>query len=146
MDLARLKKQIEAFEGRAYRAYPDPLTGGIPWTIGVGHCGPEVHKGLAWSDAEIDAAFDLDVNLAITECERKFPWFFSLTDPRQAVIIGMCFQMGMTRLLGFTRMLRSVADEHYANAAEEMRQSVWAHQTPKRVIRLAFQLESGNWQ
>ncbi len=28
---------IEAFEGYKDRAYPDPGSGGIPWTIGYGH-------------------------------------------------------------------------------------------------------------
>jgi lysozyme len=28
---------IEAFEGCVLHAYPDPATGGIPWTIGYGH-------------------------------------------------------------------------------------------------------------
>jgi lysozyme len=28
---------IAAFEGVELKAYPDPGTGGDPWTIGVGH-------------------------------------------------------------------------------------------------------------
>lgn len=52
---------IEAFEGRRHDAYPDPASGGDPWTIGIGHTGPEVHKGLTWSDAQIDAALDADL-------------------------------------------------------------------------------------
>ena len=52
---------IAAFEGRRHQAYPDPATGGAPWTIGIGHTGPEVHKGLTWDDARIDAAFDADL-------------------------------------------------------------------------------------
>lgn len=50
-------------EGKVNRAYPDPATGGAPWTIGVGHTGPEVHPGLVWSDAEIDAALAHDLVL-----------------------------------------------------------------------------------
>lgn len=52
---------IAAFEGRRQVAYPDPATGGDPWTIGIGHTGPEVHKGLTWTDAQIDAALDVDL-------------------------------------------------------------------------------------
>jgi lysozyme len=37
---------IESFEGLSLTAYPDPGTGGDPWTIGYGHTGPDVHKGL----------------------------------------------------------------------------------------------------
>ena len=52
---------IAAFEGRRPQAYPDPATGGAPWTSGIGPTGPEVHKGLAWDDARIDAALDADL-------------------------------------------------------------------------------------
>lgn len=43
-------------------AYPDPgSANGDPWTIGYGHTGPEVHKGLVWTPAQCDAAFDSDL-------------------------------------------------------------------------------------
>jgi lysozyme len=48
-------------EGKENVAYPDPGTGGDPWTIGVGHTGPEVHPDLVWSDAQIMAALARDV-------------------------------------------------------------------------------------
>ena len=37
---------IKDFEGLVLEAYPDPGTGGDPWTIGYGHTGPEVKPGL----------------------------------------------------------------------------------------------------
>lgn len=37
---------IKDFEGLELKAYPDPGTGGDPWTIGYGHTGPEVQSGL----------------------------------------------------------------------------------------------------
>lgn len=57
---------LETEEGVERVAYADPATGGAPWTIGVGHTGPEVHPGLVWTDAQIDAALrhDLVVNEA----------------------------------------------------------------------------------
>jgi lysozyme len=39
-------KFIARYEGLRLHAYPDPGTGGKPWTIGIGHTGPEVHPGL----------------------------------------------------------------------------------------------------
>lgn len=45
-------------EGKRNHAYQD--TRGV-WTIGVGHTGPEVHRGLVWSDEEIDAALETDL-------------------------------------------------------------------------------------
>jgi lysozyme len=39
-------KIIKDAEGLRLNAYPDPGTGGAPWTIGYGHTGPDVHPGL----------------------------------------------------------------------------------------------------
>ena len=36
----------EQFEGCKLTAYPDPATGGDPWTIGYGHTGNDVYPGL----------------------------------------------------------------------------------------------------
>ena len=142
-----LQAMLERDEGREYNAYPDPLTHGDPWTVGIGHCGPEVHEGLVWDDGMIDDAFQLDVAAATQACMDHFdPWFSALNEPRQAVLISMCFQMGVNRLLGFSNTLAAVRDQHFANAAENMRQSNWAHQTPKRALRMAYQMESGAWQ
>lgn len=50
------------FEQCRLVAYPDPGSkDGKPWTIGWGHTGPEVVKGLVWTQAQADAAFLVDV-------------------------------------------------------------------------------------
>lgn len=140
-----LREQLIGFEGYKHNAYPDPLTGAEPWTIGVGHTGPEVKKDSVWTDEQINQALDADIAQKISQCRQMFPWFDRLNEPRQAVIVGMCFQMGINRLLKFQNTLASVRDERYANAAEGMRQSQWARQTPKRAYRLAHQMETGEW-
>ncbi len=44
------------------KAYPDPGSAtGDPWTIGYGHTGPDVRKGLVWTQAQCEAAFDRDL-------------------------------------------------------------------------------------
>lgn len=50
------------FESCKLTAYPDPGSrDGKPWTIGWGHTGPEVHKGLVWTQEQADAQFLIDV-------------------------------------------------------------------------------------
>ena len=70
---------IKQFEGCAkkrpdgkFEAYPDPGTGGDPWTIGWGSTGKDIRKGLVWTQAECDArfakhiqSFVADVNTAL---------------------------------------------------------------------------------
>lgn len=38
-------------------AYPDPATGGKPWTIGWGSTGPDINKGTIWTKAQAQARF-----------------------------------------------------------------------------------------
>ena len=52
---------LHHFEGCKLKAYPDPKTGGAPWTIGYGHTGPDVHEGLVWTQKQADAAFIEDI-------------------------------------------------------------------------------------
>lgn len=52
---------IKKFEGCELTAYPDPGTGGDPWTIGYGHTGPEVKEGLAITQSEADEYLKNDV-------------------------------------------------------------------------------------
>lgn len=50
------------FEYCKLEAYPDPATGGAPWTIGWGHTGPEVKPGLKWDQKKADQVFVDDLN------------------------------------------------------------------------------------
>lgn len=138
-----LRSMLERDEGRRNVAYLD-TRGNV--TIGVGHTGPEVHKGLVWTEAQIDAALDADIIKATSGCRGAFPWFDKLNDARQAVLAAMAFQMGAAGLLKFHDTLHAIESQRFAHAAECMRQSNWAHQTPKRAIRMAYQMESGAWQ
>lgn len=48
---------LHYFESCKLAAYPDPATGGAPWTIGWGHTGPEVKPGMKWTQEKADAVF-----------------------------------------------------------------------------------------
>ena len=42
---------IREFEGCRLTSYPDPASGGDPWTVGIGHTGPEVVPGYEITQA-----------------------------------------------------------------------------------------------
>ena len=48
---------LHYFEGCKLKAYPDPGTGGDPWTVGRGDTGPDVVPGLVITQCEADARF-----------------------------------------------------------------------------------------
>jgi len=59
---------IKRFEGCAslrpdglVEAYPDPGTGGAPWTIGWGATGPDIGPGTVWTQEQCDARLVRDV-------------------------------------------------------------------------------------
>lgn len=101
-------------------------------TIGIGH---NLHKPL--SHAAIMQIFHDDLADAKNDCLHEFPWFADLDEPRQWVLINMCFNLGMSRLLGFYKFLNAVQDGNYQTAATEMLDSLWAKQVKKRAHELA---------
>ena len=48
---------LHYFESCRLTAYPDPATGGAPWTIGWGDTGPGVVYGLTITQEQADARF-----------------------------------------------------------------------------------------
>lgn len=48
---------MHAFEGCKLAAYPDPATGGKPWTVGWGDTGPDVVRGLVITQQQADERF-----------------------------------------------------------------------------------------
>jgi lysozyme len=51
---------VRHFEGCKLAAYPDPGTGGSPWTIGWGATGAGIRKGVVWTQAQADARLATD--------------------------------------------------------------------------------------
>lgn len=56
----RLRQFIKGKEALALKAYPDPKTGGAPWTIGYG-CTKGVNPGDTCTLAEAEQWFDEDI-------------------------------------------------------------------------------------
>lgn len=52
---------IKEFEGCRLTAYPDPGSGGDPWTIGWGSTGADVKPGTVWTQQQADTRLMIDV-------------------------------------------------------------------------------------
>jgi lysozyme len=146
--LENLSRQLERDEGLILHAYPDHL--GYT-TIGYGRM-IDQRKGGGITKEEALYLLRNDVARVTNQLAVALPWFRGLSEPRQAVLLNMGFQMGVgndeppSGLLGFHSALAAMRDEHWHDAAEQMRRSEWAKQTPKRCARLAYQIETGEWQ
>lgn len=64
---------------------------------------------------------------------------------RKAVLESMTYQMGLTGLLKFKKMISAIKNKDFDLASEEMLNSRWAQQTPARAARHAKQMKTGEW-
>jgi len=124
-----LEQMLERHEGYKPTIYIDSV--GIE-TVGIGH---NLHKPLR-RDAILHILRD-DIDDATNECLHAFPWFADLTPSRQAAIVNMCFNLGLSRLKKFVKFLAAMELGNYETAANEMLDSLWAKQVKGRAIELA---------
>jgi lysozyme len=128
--------ELKRDEGVELKAYQDTV--GI-WTIGIGRNLQDV--GVSMDEAEYMLANDIDV--AVGELQRTFGWFESLSDARQRVCVNMCFNLGLSRLLGFKKFIAAMAIGDWKTAGVEMLDSKWSRQVGVRSTRLKDLLLEG---
>jgi lysozyme len=107
---------IKQFEGCELHAYPDPGTGGDPWTIGYGHTGPDTKKGRTVTLQEAEDLLKQDL--------RKFEQgvsqllTVSVTQPQFDALVSFAYNCGLQNLKTST-LLRLCNQGDKAAAAEQ---------------------------
>ena len=109
---------LKTWEGCRLSAYPDPASGGAPWTIGYGHTGPDVVPGLTITQQQADAFLQKDVADAASALERLLPGVALLARQRDA-LISFCFNVGVGALETSTLRKRLLAGESTALVLKE---------------------------
>jgi len=96
-DLADAIQIIKEFEGCHLSAYPDPLSGGDPWTIGYGTTrfpdGSAVQRGDKINVIEADMLLRLEVD-RIADRLRAIPHWASMSDPQRCALISFAYNLG----------------------------------------------------
>ena len=107
---------IKQFEGCRLKAYPDPATGGAPWTIGYGHTGNDVRPGRLWTQVQADSALISD----LAQCERSISRLVkvNLTQNQFDALVSFVFNVGSGNLQSST-LLRKLNSGDYKGAADE---------------------------
>lgn len=115
---------IQSFEGYEDEqpdgsciAYPDPATGGAPWTIGWGTTGPDVSKGTHWTRAQADARFNSDIT-KFSEKVRSLLAGAPTTQHQFDAMVSMAYNVGEGNFGGSTLLKKHRAGDH-AGAADE---------------------------
>ena len=141
ISLTPLLLSLNKEERRKYQAYHDSL--GI-LTIGVGfNIDPNHGGGL--DDEEIDFVLQHRVGKAERVCE-TYPWFSTLSETRQLVIIDLVFNMGAHTFSTFEIAIGYLAAGNFSGAANAFRNSLWDHQVGVRAERLTRIMETDVWE
>ena len=134
----KLTEQLKRHEG--LRLKPYKCTAG-KLTIGYGRNIEDC--GITEDEATVM------LNSDIAKCERQVSQNIKMrpdiNDARYDVLVNMTFNMGLTGLLRFKKMLKAVKQGHYSLASVEMLDSKWAKQVPSRANELANQMRTGEY-
>ncbi|MEE7545751.1 lysozyme [Xanthomonas sp. Kuri4-1] len=119
---------VRKWEGCRLTAYPDPATGGDPWTIGYGATGPGIRKGVTWTQAQADARLEQDVSRFVTGVRGllKRP----ATDNQLGAMASLAYDIGLGAF-GRSTLLRLFHEGKPAAAAAQF--GVWTMAAGKRM-------------
>ena len=120
----QLKDHIKEYEGLSnvlYKCTSNKLS------IGYGRNLEDV--GISKDEAEYLLKNDIDI--ALDEVSEHFD-MPNLPEPAQIVLVDMCFNMGISRLLNFRNMIKAIEQDEWDKAAHELLDSKYAAQTKRR--------------
>jgi GH24 family phage-related lysozyme (muramidase) len=98
-DYAPALKLIKEFEGCHLTAYPDPLSGGDPWTIGYGTTrypgGRRVSRGDKITVIEADMFVRTEIDQIAKKLSETVPHWSKMTDGQQSALISFSYNLGV---------------------------------------------------
>ena len=114
------------FEGYAKRlpdgsckAYPDPGTGGNPWTIGWGSTGPEVTPETIWTQQQAEESLDKHLLYFCTGVLKLSPKLLKEPARRLAAIISFAYNCGLGNYR-ISTLKKRVDAQDWAGACDEI--------------------------
>lgn len=98
-------------------AYPDPGTGGDPWTIGYGHAGPDVIQGMEITEEEAEMLLKEDLEYFEKQVCNLIN--IPLTQEEFDAIVSFTYNVGAGNLKSSTFRRRINAGENKAACFKE---------------------------
>ena len=97
-DLGAALKLIQQFEGCHLDSYPDPASGGDPWTIGWGTTrysdGRKVKKGDKINRVEADMLLRSEVDRIAEHLRTTVPFWVAMSDQQKCALISFAYNLG----------------------------------------------------
>lgn len=100
---------VAKWEGLKYQPYPDPATGGAPWTVCYGHTGPDVVPGKGYTKADCDALLQADMAEADSHVRRCIP--VPMLRHVEAALTSLVFNVGPRAVCGSTIQRKAMAND-----------------------------------
>jgi GH24 family phage-related lysozyme (muramidase) len=125
-DLAAALKLIKDFEGCHLDAYPDPLSGGAPWTIGYGTTrysdGRAVSKGDRINAIEADMLLRQEVDRIAAKLRTTVPFWVEMTDAQKCALISFAYNLGtgFYGTKGFETISARLRDKNWAGVPDAL--------------------------
>ena len=107
----------KAIGGGRFAAYPDPGSGGDPWTIGWGTTGPDVKRGTVWTQKQCDDRFIAHVADFAWKV-RKLLGNAPTTQSQFDAMVSFAYNVGIGNLSSSTLLKKHKAGDHAGAAAE----------------------------
>ena len=114
---------IREFEGLSLVAYPDPASGGDPWTIGVGATGKGIGPGVTWTLEQAEDRLERDVQRFMDGVKESLERYAS--PPQIAAMTSLAFNIGLAAFAKST-LLRKFNAGDVAGASREFDRWVYA--------------------
>ena len=127
-------KKHEGFEPKVYKC-----TEGYD-TIGYGFA----IKDLIIDKDVADLILMKKLHKMLERITVAFPWFANIDNEAKAVVVNMCYQLGIRGFSKFKKTIYLLETEQYEEALVEMLDSLWAKQTPNRAKELSEKLRCIN--
>ena len=129
-DFKALIERLKVNEGFRSRVYKDHL--GFD-TIGYGFA----IKDLELTEKEAEYLLANRVSQKHLHLLDNLDWYKDMPPEVQGVILEMVYQMGFSGFNKFKKAIANMKDHNWKAAADEMLDSRWHRQTPKRSEQLA---------
>jgi lysozyme len=154
LDMIEIERRLMFHEGLKLSPYTCPAgykTIGVGRNLDLNPLTPEEKKVCPDAEHGITkngAIFLLrnDIARCKADLERNFEWFHKLDNERQYALIDMCFNMGITKLCKFRKMLAAMEVKNWSEASAQCLDSSYAVQVPKRAKRIAKLIKTGYWE
>ena len=115
---------IKQFEGCARKradgkldAYPDPGSGGDPWTIGWGSTGPDIKRGTVWTQEQADERFAEHVEQFAAGVANAIGDAATAQHEFDAMV-SLAYNIGLRAFRGSTLLKKHLAGDKAASAGE----------------------------